>query len=181
MTAVPSLERDKAAFVRLADIAERLEGDRWSMIADGGVMQVTSLRADGREVALCTFTAEAQADEIDLISGALDDLFCFVRLRARAKQEFRDLRRQLGEGNAPALRDGDFSANAAMLCAERPFQRFLEERGEGGPVRGKDAADTRLKALLGITSKKRLNDDPDAQARWIGLRDQYQLWMRGGA
>lgn len=180
MTAVPSLERDKAAFVRLADIAERLEGDRWSMIADGGVVQVTSLRADGREVALCTFTAEAQADEIDLISGALDDLFCFVRLRARAKQEFRDLRRQLGEGGS-ALREGDFAANAAMLCAERPFQRFLEERGEGGPVRDKEAADVRLKALLGITSKKQLNDEADAQARWVGLRDQYQLWMRGGA
>jgi hypothetical protein len=178
MTAVPSLERDKAVFARLIDIAERMQGDRWGMVADGESVRVTSLRTDGIEVALCTFTAEAQADEIDLIAGALDDLLCFVRLRARAKQEFRDLRRRLDDNAGPSLRDGDFAANAAMLCAERPFQRFLEERAAAGPIRDKDAADSALKKLLAITSKTQLNDTPDAQARWISLRGDYQSWMR---
>ncbi len=178
MSAAPSIERDRAAFARLADIAERMQGHQWGMSSDGERVHLTTTRGGGEEVTIGTFTAEALSDEIDLIAGALDDLFCFIRLRARAVEEFRELRRQIVSGGT-ALREGDFAANAAMLCAERPFQRFLEERGEGGPVRDKDAADARLKALLNITSKRQLNDEPDAQARWVSLRGDYQIWMRG--
>ncbi|GLR55150.1 hypothetical protein KYK30_31860 [Shinella yambaruensis] len=178
MTPLPSLERDKAAFARLADIAERMQGRQWGMSSDGERVHLTTTRGGGEEVTIGTFTADALSDEIDLIAGALDDLLCFIRLRARAVEEFRELRRQLAPGDR-VLRDGDFAANAAMLCAERPFQRFLEERGEGGPVRDKDAADARLKVLLNIASKRQLNDEPEAQARWVSLRGDYHIWMRG--
>lgn len=178
MTAAQSLEKDKAAFSRLADIAERMQDDRWGMVADGDGIRVTSFRGDGGEVTVCILTAEALPDEIDLVAGALDDLRLFVRSRERAKEEFRALRGQ-GSGGAPRLRDGDFAANAAMLCAERTFQRFLEETCAGGAVRDKDAADKRLKEHLGITSKRQLNDDLAAQASWIDLRSRYQAWMRG--
>ena len=178
MTDALALEKDKAALSRLADIAERMARDRWGMVADGQSMRVTSFRAEGDEVTICVLTPEALPDEIDLIAGALDDLRLFARSRARASEAFRALRDQ-SAGGAPRLREGDFAANAAMLCGERTFQRFLEEAGADGAVRDKDAADKRLKTLLGITSKRQLNDDLAAQAGWIDLRGRYQAWMRG--
>lgn len=177
MSAGPTLEQDKAAFARLFHIAERLSGDRWGMVADGTIT-VTARRSTGEEVALCVFTADALPDEIDLIAGALDDLRLSLRSRSRAADTVRDLRRQLGRMPAPK-RDGDFAANAAILCGERPFQRFLEEIGAGGPVRDLRAADTRMKALLDIKSKSQLNEDAAAQAKWIDLRSRYQAWLGG--
>lgn len=179
MTDSLALEKDKAALSRLADIAERMAQDRWGMVADGDNMRVTSFRGEGEEVTICILTSAALPDEIDLIAGALDDLRLFARSRARASEAFRALREQVAGGGAPRLREGDFAANAAMLCGERTFQRFLEETGADGAVRDKDAADKRLKALLGITSKRQLNDDLAAQAGWIDLRSRYQAWMRG--
>lgn len=180
MTEALALEKDKAALSRLADIGERMAGDRWGMVADGDSMRVTSFRGDGKEVTICILTPAALPDEIDLIAGALDDLRLFARSRARAADAFRALRDQVAGGGSPRLREGDFAANAAMLCGERTFQRFLEETGRGGAVRDKESADKILKERLGIASKSRLNDDLAAQAGWIDLRGQYQAWMRGG-
>ncbi len=179
MTDAAALERDKAKIGRLSDVAERLDGDGWGMVAADKAVTVTTRRATGEAVPLCTFTAEALPDEIELIAGALDMLRLFLRTRGRAAQALADLRRQLGQEER-RLREGDFAANAAMLCNERPFQRFLELKGAGGAVRDKQAADTRLKFLLNIQSKTRLNDDVAAQARWLSRRGDYELWMRGG-
>lgn len=178
MTLEPTLEQDKASLARLADMAERLHGDRWGMVADEA-MCVTTRRATGEEVVLCTFTVDALPDEIDLIAGALDDLRLFLRSRSRAAKQFRDMQRQLGREER-RLREGDFAANAAMLCNDRPFQRFLEGATAGGPVRDSRAADTRLKSVLAITSKRQLNEDAGAQGRWLALRGDYQNWLRGG-
>lgn len=172
------LERDKASLARLADIAERMDGDKWGMVA-AETMAVTTRRATGEEVVLCTFATDALPDEIDLIAGALDDLRLFLRSRSRAAKQFRDMQRQLGR-EEQRLREGDFAANAAMLCNDRPFQRFLEEKTAGGPVRDSRAADTRLKSVLAIASKTQLNEDAGAQRRWLALRGDYQNWLRGG-
>lgn len=178
MTQAPTLERDKAKLARLADIAQRMAGDGWGMVA-ADTMQVTTRRATGEDVVLCVFSADALPDEVELIAGALDDLRLFLRSRERAVQVLGDLRRQLGH-EEKRKRDGDFAANAAMLCGVRTFQRFLDEIGAGGAVRDPRAADTRLKFLLRVDSKKQLNDEADAQSRWIDLRGKYEAWMRGG-
>lgn len=179
MSAAPSLERDKAKLEQLAEIARRMEGDWWGMEADGETIKLVARRSTGEDVTLGHFSTDALPDEIELICGAFDLLLLLMRTRARAREEFRELRRQLGQ-EEKRLREGDFAANAAMHCGERPFQRFLEEASQCGPVRDKLAADTRLKGLLNITSKKQINEDAAAQGRWIAFRGRYEHWMRGG-
>lgn len=179
MTAETSLEHDKARLARLADTAERLAFDEWGIVASDGRMTVTSRRATGEEVALCQITVDALSDEIELICGALDILQLLFRVRGRSVSAIRQLRREMGRDGG--LKQGDFTANAAMLIKERAFQRFLEARGAGGPVRDEKAADACLKALLRVTTKKRFNDDVRAQAAWIDLRGEYETWVRGAA
>lgn len=179
MTAQTALEHDKARLIRLGNMADRLAFDEWGIVASDGRMTVTTRRQTGEEVVLCELGQGALPDEIELLCGALDILRLLFRVRGRSVAALRQLRRELGRDKP--LKDGDFTTNAAMLIKERPFQRFLETRGEGGPVRDEKAADGRLKALLGITTKRVLNEDARAQAAWIDLRGDYESWLRGAA
>ncbi len=70
---------------------------------------------------------------------------------------------------------------AAILCGKRTFRRFLEGKGGlGGEVDTTTAADTRLKSLLNIDLRKRLDDDPTSAERFRRLRQDYDSFMRGG-
>lgn len=162
-------EREKARVSRLAGIADRCKGDRWVIDVDGSQTNIIAQRATGEHVVLCTIFSEALPDEIELICGALADTILFLELRRRAPPEGQRQNR---------LREGDFAANAAMLCAEPLFHRFLERRDQTRAIYNKDHADTVLKKLLGITSKKQLNTEERAQMDFIDLRTDFDVWAK---
>lgn len=131
---------------------------------------------------LCTIYADALPDEIELISGALENVFMLLDIRRRAIIALKQGQPAQGAQQASRMRDGDFAANAAMLCAEPLFQRFLERRNRDGSANhNQEQADAVLKRLLGITSKTQLNRQERAQAAFIDLRADYQTWKRGRA
>jgi hypothetical protein len=176
-----SLERQKARVARIAAIADRCHGDRWEIDTDGTQTHVIARRSTGEHSVLCTIYADALPDEIELISGALSDATLFLELRRMAIVAFRS-----GQGRSPPphpqdrLRDGDFAANAAILCAEPLFHRYLERRDPTRAIYDKDHADTTLKKLIGITSKKQLNTEARAQTAFRDLRADYQAWKERG-
>ncbi|KQS90315.1 hypothetical protein [Rhizobium sp. Leaf386] len=174
MTALPSeREREKARLARFRDLSGRLTGDAWGLEVEGGVTRVISKRSTGEAVCLCTIHADALAHEYELICSAADAVAFFLILQDRAADAVRALRADLQrfeKKNTP------IASLAAMLCQERPFQRFLEEKGAGGPVRDKQAADTRLKSLLSISSKTELNDKGPAQERYFRLMADFRAW-----
>lgn len=77
-------DREKARLTRIAMIADRCNGDRWEIDADGKQRHVVATRSTGDRVILCTIYEDALPDEIDLISGALSDAILFLSLRRRA-------------------------------------------------------------------------------------------------
>jgi hypothetical protein len=174
----PTLDQDKARLAKLGEMAESLAFDEWGIMAKDGRTIVTTRRHTGEDVVLFQMSPDALSEEIEIASSALEILRLLFRTRGRSVAAIRDLQRQLGRD--PKRRDGDFAANAAMLTDDRRFQRFLESKGAGGPVRDKTAADTRMKSLLAIKSKTELNHDARAQAAWIALRTDYETWLRGG-
>jgi hypothetical protein len=171
-------EAEKQRLLRFRGIAVQLEGDVWTLEASAGRTQIISKRSTGERELLCTIHADVLPHEYELISGAFDLLPFFLGLQDRAAGKVRELMAAL-DGKAKAERRGDFAAQAAMLCQNISFHRFLETKGAGGTVANAQAADTRLKGLLAIISKKQLNDDAAALARFKALRGDYDLWMRG--
>lgn len=99
----------------------------------------------------------------------------------RASGAVKDLRRRLDRYEPPPPpppKRKDYAAEATMKCQTGAFRRFLIEC-HGLP----DTADlertlTRLRTLLGITSRAELNTDPAAQARWRSLTKEFDRWMK---
>lgn len=178
MTALLSeREREKARLARFRDISGRLSGDSWGLEVEGGVTRVVARRSTGEAVCLCTIHADALAHEYELICSSADLLSFFLLLQDRAADAVRALRADLQRHER---RNMPTASRAAVLCQDREFQRFLENKGAGGAVRDKQAADTRLKSLLAISSKTELNEPGDAQAKYFRLLDDFRAWKRGG-
>lgn len=177
-------DREKARVARLIDIANRSHGDRWAIDIDGGETNVIAQRSTGEQDVICTIYKTASPDEIALISGALENVFMLLDIRRRAiialkgGQVTQSPQPQPQRGQARELRDGDFAANAAMLCAEPLFHRFLERRNRDGAraIHTNEQADACFKRLIGITSKTQLNKEERAQTAFIDLRASFQAW-----
>lgn len=170
-------EREKARVSRLTGIAELCRGDRWSIDTDGADTRIVVRRTTGEHAVLCTMHADALPEDIELISGALENVVLFLELRRRAVIALRQGRTR--EPMPSRLRAGDFAANAAMLCAEPLFHRFLERRDSSRAIHNKDHADTVLKKLLGISSKTQLNNEERAQVAFLDLRADFDVWKQG--
>lgn len=178
-------EREKQKVARLEDIVQRAKGDRWSFDVDGKQTHILSLRATGESVVLCTIHDEALPDEIELISGALANIVLLLELRQRAIIAVKSGRASRPQQPPPQqqrqMRDGDFAANAAILCGQPLFHRFLERRSRDcGAIHNKDHADKVMKQLIGITSKTQLNKEERAQAAFIDLRSDFEVWKERG-
>lgn len=165
---------------RLSAIRRRvgmLDGHEWLLGAVDGRMQVDARGPDGSLLDILTFTAHANSDEIQLVADALDDQRFLLSLLDRA---FRVLRRQ-GDGqdrDRPAQDKvkPNHAAEAAMLCGEPAFKRFLMERhGLDSPATD-DRAATKLRSVLGVTSRKEINEDEAVRARWIARRGEFHAW-----
>jgi len=177
-------DQERARLARLADIAERCGRDQWSITAETREIHITTRRSTGEDAKLCTIHDGALADEIELISGALEHVVLFLALRQRAVIAFNELQRQAKPATQTpephTLKPGDFAANAAMLLAKPEFHRFLERKDASRVIHTNEHADTVLKALLGITSKSQLNTQGQAQGAFIQLRADFETWVQRG-
>lgn len=179
--ALTARDREKARVSRLSGIADRCRGDQWEIDTDGGQTHILARRSTGERAVLCTIYADALPDEIELISGALSNTLMFLELRRRAIIALKNgATPQQKQRPRSELRDGNFAANAAMLCEEPLFHRYLERRDQTRAIHNKDHADTVLKKLIGIKSKTQLNREERAQTAFIDLRTDYQAWKERG-
>lgn len=176
----PARARELKAVDRLRYLSARIEGDVWAFEPRGNNIAVIARRSTGEEALICTLHADALPDERDLICGAAENLAFLLGLIGRASDAVRNLKKQVEAQQAAAVRK-KYAAQAAMLLSDRTFQRFLEIKGAGGPVRDKAQADTRLKSILAISSKKEIDNDPRAQAAFLHFRKDFEAWKRGGS
>lgn len=172
---------DQARLRILAGIADRSIGDVWQVEHDDGGMHVVAQRAKGERAILCTIHPQASPDEAELIGAALETLIFFFRLRRQSIATLRALQQQPAS-QRQNLRAGNFSAQAAIMCADPEFHRFIEKR-DGSNVRAihtEEAADLSMKRVLGITSKRQLNSEEAAQKAFFKLRNEFDAWKGQG-
>ena len=73
----------------------------------------------------------------------------------------------------------NFAAEAAMKVErDRRFRRFLADRYELAEPLTPERATQRLRSVLGISSRRELNDDSAAAERWRRLRNEFEGWLR---
>lgn len=172
---------DRAAeAARLAAIRRRvaaLDGGRWMLTADGEATMLDARGRDGSIVVIARFERLAQPEEMEIAASAPDDLRFLLDLVDRAIAAGRARRGQPRDAAPPAGGRGpDHTTEAAMLCSDPAFKRFLMDRhGLGSPASDERTAQ-RLRSLIGVTSRKEINQSDAARQRWIALRDAFRQW-----
>lgn len=176
---------DRAQEARhLAGIRARLaalDGADWTLAAEDGRMRIFARTPDDM-VGIADFTQLATTDDMQLAAYAPQDMRfllslldrCAARVKALAPPEPNS---RQADAQASARHDGkNHAAEAAMLCAVPAFKRFLMERhGLESPASDERAAQ-KLRGLLGVSSRRGINENRDALARWKALRADFYTW-----
>lgn len=67
-----------------------------------------------------------------------------------------------------------------MACSRPAFKTFLMERhGLDSPATDERCAQ-KLRGILGVTSRRELNDGGQAAERWKRLYGEFENWKRAG-
>lgn len=174
-------ERLRAIRAALAAI----QPGHWQRAADDEGEFLEARTEHGELLPIARFHAGATFDEMTFICSAPAMVGFLLSLvdRAIAAQRARGGGSGVRSGARPAGGERerkDFAAEAAMKCAEPAFKAFLEARhGLERPLTDERTAQ-KLRTVLAITSRRELNEDNAAAARWDALRRDFQAWRKAG-
>jgi hypothetical protein len=179
----PQRDREKAAIGRLRGTAVRLADDAWLLEANRDGVRLIVHRGMGEQVHVATIHRSATDDERDVLCGGLDNLRLFFALVDRAVRTVCDLQQQVSQLEAHVAElskpKGGYAAQAAMLCQNSEFWRFMTSKS-GTPVHDKVSADKALKKQIDISSKTQLSADGGKLADFRSLVGEFDAWKRGG-
>ena len=142
----------------------------WSLASDSDGVFVEARGPMGELWPVARFHAGASTDEMQFAASAPSTVRFLLALVDR---HYRDDRRR-------AEPPKDYAAEAAMKCAEPAFRVFLEAcHGLERPLTEERVAQ-KVRSILGVTSRKELNHDATAAARWRDLRRAFDAWRKAG-
>lgn len=190
---------------RLATIRAQLaslDGAEWLFATDGATTFVEARGRDGSLIKLLEFTGLATTEERQLVADLPTSLRFLLGLVDRAIAATRAQRAGAAgddglatvkaasaasaEEASPATRAAeagrakDYRTEAAMRCQDPAFKRFLiDKHGLENPATDERTA-AKLRSLLGVTSRREINDSQQAVERWQRLRGDFENWKRVG-
>lgn len=156
-----------------------IEPGEWSIASDRDGNFVEARGPMGELWPLARFHAGASSDEMQFLASAPSTIRFLLGLVDRAIER---LRPSAPPEASPDRRGGekDYAAEAAMKCAEPAFRVYLEVRhGLNRPLT-EDRVAQKVRSLLGVTSRRELNESAAAAARWRDLRRDFEAWRRAG-
>lgn len=167
--------------VRLKSIRSKLAAlgnVQWFMSVDdrGTFLEVKNSNGELNEVA--RFHSGALPEEMELVTSAPYDIGFLIQLVDRCSRALKTERKR--NSNQSPDRSKNFAAEAAMRCEEPAFKVFLEQKhGLERPLTA-DRVAQKLRSILGIQSRKELNQNGAAAQRWRDLRADFEAWRRVG-
>jgi len=175
------------AAVRLKAIKaalEAIEPGHWTRVQDGsGAFLEARGELPGEVFILARFGDGATVDEINFASDAPDMVRFLLGLLARAFDEIRELRGEPPARNQPAGEPAaakNFAAECALKCQDARFKVYIEEKhGLERPLTD-DRVAQRVRSILGVTSRKQLNDGGAPAEAWKALRADFAAWLKAG-
>jgi hypothetical protein len=169
---------------RLATIRSRLNAiapGRWTLVYDGDGCFVESQGPMGELLRVLRFDPSASTDEIMIVTDLPEAMQFLIDLVDRAIERLRPARQDTGQGRAVERErePKDFAAECAMKCNEPAFKVWLEQvHGLERPLTDERVAQ-KVRSLLGVTSRKELNDGGRAGEAWKALRADFATWRKG--
>jgi hypothetical protein len=125
---------------------------------------------EAEAVPIATLTQHCGWADRNLILGIVSNGRFIVDLFDEACAAYRRVR------PAPEPKPTDYTQQCAILCGDRRFQRFLHEQHGLDNYDDKIRVESCVRSMLSIQSRKQLNEDPEAAARWETLRAAYYTW-----
>ena len=147
-------------------------GRDWLIFSDVRLTRIMRDGPDGSDDVL-HFAETATYDERELVMNAPKDIRFLIGLVDRSVAKVRDLLSRLPEQK-------DYTAQAAMLCADPAFKRFMAEKHDLQSPLTDERVATRLRSVLRISSRADLNTSDPAAERWKGLVKSFENWKRHG-
>jgi len=123
-------------------------------------------------------------DAIELLRHARDDLEFLLSLIERASAKIRSLEAQKSnpqdnQAQYDAGTGKDYTSNCAILCGEPSFKKYLKSvHGLGSATNEATAA--KVRELLGIASRKTLNENQEKAKLWLQLTREFENWKKHG-
>lgn len=171
---------------KIRDLIHALSGAEWMLAADGKGMFVEAKGSGGELVPILRFHRGATPEEIEFVAAGPGNVRFLLGLVDRAIRAHRKAQEGPAQGEPRSgettreRKARDFAAEAAMKCQEPAFKAFLEERhGLERPLTD-DRTAQRLRSLLGVTSRRELNEGGEAAERWKRLRGDFEQWRKAG-
>lgn len=178
-----NLDQARTIYRKAKDIAG-LASSEWVRMLDTDAQRPQLAVRDGETgtvAIIATVSRHAPYDDEELLFNAPRFLRATIMVAEQAFAVIRHQRETIErlEGKVKAtVESKDFAANCAMLCSETAFKKFLEERhGLERPLTD-DRVKTRVRSILAVASRSRLNTNDDAAKHWIALRTDYEAWRR---
>lgn len=143
----------------------------WTLVSDGEGCFAEARGPMGELVPVFRFHPGASADEMQFAANAPAYVRFLLGLvdRAIAKLKPRP---------EPAREQKNYAAEASMRCKEPAFRVFLEaQHGLERPLTD-ERVNQKVRSLLGVQSRRDLNDSERAAAAWRQLRDEFETWRR---
>ncbi|RUU29745.1 hypothetical protein [Mesorhizobium sp. M6A.T.Ce.TU.016.01.1.1] len=175
----PDATRLKQIRASLAAIAPA----RWTRAhdAEGAFIEFTGEM--GELLVLARFGDDASVDEVAFAADAPDMVGFLLRLLDASFGEIRQMReprRHNHPAGQPMAHDvKNFAAECAMKCKDDPaFKVFLhEQHGLEKPLTDERVAQ-KVRSLLGVQSRKELNNGGRASEAWLALRGAFDAWRK---
>ncbi len=195
---------DAALLARCRDLHAAIAPGIWTRVHDADGAFVEAQGEMGDLIAVARFTPYVSEAEIEFVVEAPRMVGFLLGLVDRAIRAARKDpppftgegdHAQHGGGGAPPSsgfavprergeigerRAKDYAAQAAMIGTTPAFKRFLMERhGLDSPATDERCAQ-KLRGLLGVTSRRELNDGGQAAERWQALWREFEGWRKAG-
>jgi hypothetical protein len=177
----PSADGLSPDAVRLRAIRASLEAISpavWLRAQDETGPLIEARTAYGEIVLLARFSEHAGVDEVAFCADAPDTVRFLLDLLDKAFGRIRDMRQPRNPPAGEPAQSKDFATECAMRCQDPRFKLFLEEKHGLEPPLTDERTAQRVRSMLGVQSRRELNDDGEAARRWKALRREFNAWLK---
>ncbi|TIR00845.1 hypothetical protein [Mesorhizobium sp.] len=178
-----ALSPDAARLKAVKAAADALGLTDWTRAHDENGALIEARGDYGERYLLARFGDRVTVEEVEFVCQAPETVRFLLKLLGRAFSEIHELRGDPVQPNKPAGEPAarsakNFATECVLKCQDARFKVYLEERhGLERPLTD-DRVAQRVRSILGVQSRKELNNGGKAAEAWKALRADFAAWLK---